>query len=241
MASIAAAIASPGATLLVMDVAFGAPRGLAPTLTGRPHAPALWDWIAARHEDDARNRTNYREVAAEMNSHFPGSGPFWGNGLAREVPGLPRKKPALPPHLPRHRETELAGRADGARPFPIWQLAGAGVVGAQSLTAMAMLARLRSHFGADLSIWPFDPPGKVTLAETYLSLQPEEVARRVARGRVKDAAQAGAMALGFLRLAKAGHLARLFAPGAAPEVLQEEGWYLGAGEAALVRSAFGLE
>ena len=31
------------------------------------------------------------DVAAEMNRVFPGVGPFWGNGLGRDIPDLPRK------------------------------------------------------------------------------------------------------------------------------------------------------
>ena len=235
---IAMAVSTGTQTLIVMDVAFGAPTGLAATITGQASAPSLWDWIADRHRDDASNRTNYRDVAAELNRHFKGPGPFWGNVQKAETRDLPRKKPTHPAGLPLHRQTEIAGRADGFRPFPIWQLAGVGAVGAQSLTAMAMLSRLRHRFAGTFGIWPFDPPRPVMLAETYLSLQPAETARRVRDGLVKDAAQAGAMAEGFYRLGQSGTLPHLFAPNAAGSILSEEGWYLGAGAAELVQSAF---
>ena len=96
---IADAVASGTRLLLACDFAYGAPRGLAERLTGKPQALALWDWLATRVTDTPRNVTNYRAVAAEMNRHFDGGGPFWGNGQTQDMQDLPRTKPALPAGL----------------------------------------------------------------------------------------------------------------------------------------------
>jgi hypothetical protein len=227
-------------TLVLFDFALGAPAGLAGRATGSARAPALWDWLAQRHEDDARNRTNYRLLAAELNGLFNGEGPFWGNGQKADIPGLPRRKPPLPDGITAHRRAEIIGHERGLVPKPIWQLAGAGAVGAQSLTGMAMIAELWREHAPKVVVWPFEPAetAPVVLAETYLSLLPGETLRRAGRGMVKDAAQASSIADGFLRLDRRGDLTRLFQPAAPPDLLAEEGWYLGAGQAALVQSAF---
>ena len=115
--------------LIGADFAFGYPAGFAAKLTGQPFALAVWYWLAARVADAPGNVTNYRSVAAGINALFDGDGPFWGNGEARQIAGLPRLKPALPPGLPLHRATDLAARAPGAFPKTVWQLAGAGVWG----------------------------------------------------------------------------------------------------------------
>lgn len=237
---ISAAVTANRRTLVVFDFALGAPNGLAQRATGRATAPALWDWLAERHEDDARNRTNYRHLAAQLNAMFDGEGPFWGNGQKAEIPGLPRRKPPLPDGLLAHRRAEIVGHERGLAPKPIWQLAGAGAVGAQSLTGMAMIAHLRREFTGHVAVWPFDEvaAAPVILAETYLSLLPAETTRRIEQGMVKDAAQATSIADGFLRLNREGLLGRLFQPDAPAPTLAEEGWYLGAGQAALVQSAF---
>ena len=227
-------------TLIVFDFALGGPAGLAARVTGRPWAPALWDWLAKRHEDDAGNRTNYRRLAARMNRVFEGDGPFWGNGQKADIPDLPRRKPRLPAGLVAHRRAELAGQERGLSPKTLWQLAGAGAVGAQSLTGMAMLSGLCAEFGTDLAVWPFHdrPDATLVVAETYLSLLPDETARRMRTGAVRDAAQAGAIADAFLNLSRQARIEPLFHVDAPDHVLVEEGWYLGAGRANLVQSAF---
>ncbi|MCB1396576.1 MAG: molybdopterin guanine dinucleotide synthesis, partial [Rhodobacteraceae bacterium] len=65
--------------LIGADFAFGYPRGFARALTGQDNALALWQQLADRLQDDARNRSNRLEVAAEINRGLPGLGPFWFN------------------------------------------------------------------------------------------------------------------------------------------------------------------
>lgn len=233
-----AALAANQRLLIAADFAFGAPLGLTQTLTGHPHALALWDWLAARITDTDQNATNYRAIAAQMNAPFSGDGPFWGNGQKHETPGLPRTKPAHPPELAEYRRAELAGRESGLWPKTLWQLAGAGAVGAQSLTGIPMLHRLRARHPAKTAVWPLEPSetAPVVIAEAYLSLLAPEVRAATQNGMVQDEAQTRLHAQAFLNLAKSGGLTPLMAPDHPAEILQSEGWYLGAGQAAAVRA-----
>jgi molybdopterin molybdotransferase len=234
-------LATEGRLLLAADFAFGAPAGFTQAVTGRPDALSLWAWLADKVQDDERNRTNYRDVAGQMNGLFEGGGPFWGNGAKVDIPGLPRTKPNHPAGLPEHRQAEIMGRESGLWPKTLWQLAGAGAVGAQSLTGMPVLERLRRRTPGHIAVWPIDAAAAtapIVMAETYLSLLGPQVKADMARGMVQDAAQVSRHAEAFLILSQRDQLARLFDPSVPSEVLAQEGWYLGAGQAALVQSAF---
>ena len=239
LAALCAESLAAGQSLLVgADFNVGAPRGLASRLTGRAEALALWSWLAAEVTDTDRNLSNYRAVAARINAAFPGGGPFWGNGARAEVPGLPRTKPPLPPGLHEHRATDLAGQTAGLWPKPIWQLAGAGAVGAQSLTGIPVLWRLRQRLGPDASVWPFEPPATpVVLAEIYASHLAPAVARLEAAGMVRDEAQVRLLSAALHNLAAGGGLAPLFRPAAPGDLLTEEGWTLGNGHLETLRTA----
>ncbi|NEX46190.1 molybdopterin guanine dinucleotide synthesis [Pseudotabrizicola algicola] len=224
-------------TLLIgADFAFGAPRGFIPQLTGQKTALSWWAWLAERMTDTAGNISNYRQIAAQMNSVFPEGGPFWGNGERADTPGLPRFKPPLPPGLAQHRATDLAARGPGSAPKPVWQLAGAGAVGAQVLTGLPMLHRLRLRFGASLSVWPFETATTpVVLAEVYPSLLASAVREKAAAGMVPDEAQVILLASALFALAPARRAALFSVPQPDPE----EGWILGAGHARLLQEALG--
>ena len=237
---VAGCLASGERLLLGVDASLGCPRGFARGLTGDDTALAVWGWLAARITDDPKNRHNLRTVAAEANARFGGDGPYWGNGAREDVQGLPRKKPALPGGLGEFRETELVARSDGARPKSCWQLAGAGAVGAQSLTVLPVLHRLRQRFSDALAIWPFEPPdAPVVVAEVYPSMLKAEVDAMLATTpeMVPDEAQVRLLAQALLRLSDRDGLAPLFAPDVADTILQEEGWILGAGHAIALRRA----
>lgn len=222
-AALRALAARPGRTLLGIDVALGFPAGFAAALTGQPAALAVWDWLGARVHEGPGATSNYRQVAAEANGHFPGAGPFWGNGAA-EVPGLPRRRAPLPPGLAPHRATELAARAGGAAPKSVFQLAGAGAVGAQSLTALPVLARLRHHQRA--RAWPFEATATApfVLAEVYPALIAPAVR---AAGGIPDRAQVELLSQALWAVMLAGGLGALLDGPADPE----EGAILGAGHA----------
>jgi hypothetical protein len=227
---VAATLAAGERLLLGADFAFGWPRGLAAALTGRAEALAVWDWLAAQVRETPGHGSTYREVAAAINRRFPGGGPFWGNGETRPTPDLPRRKPALPPGLAEHRATELAARDGTAVPKTVWQLAGAGAVGAQALTGVPVLWRLRTAFAPAVAVWPFEPPDRpVVLAEVYPSLLAAAVR---AEGGVPDAAQVRLLARALWRLGQRDDLAPLLDPGD-----PEEGAILGAGQADLLRRA----
>lgn len=226
--------------LLGADLVFGFPRGFAPALTGRPDALSVWAWLAAQIEDGRDNSNNYRGVAALANTTFSGDGPFWGNVAKAEVPGLPRRKPALPAELSEFREADVAVRAPGVNPTSVWQLAGAGAVGAQSLTGLPVLQRLRTRFGDVISVWPFETPDSpVVLAEIYLSLLTPEV-RALCAGNpamVPDEAQVRLLAQALLALSDRDALTPLFTLDQDPALLAEEGWTLGAGHQMALRAA----
>nr|WP_249139079.1 gephyrin-like molybdotransferase Glp [Actibacterium sp. MT2.3-13A] len=239
-ALVAEALAAGERLLIGADLSFGFPRGFAPALTGAAEALSVWAWLAARLEDGADNANNHRALAALANATFPGEGPFWGNAARAEVPGLPRRKPALPANLSEFRETDHACRAPGVTPSPVWQLAGAGAVGAQNLTGLPVLQRLRTRFGGAVSVWPFEAPdAPVVLAEVYLSMLSAEVRALCHENpaMVTDEAQVRLLAQALMALSRQDALAPLFAPDQPPALLAEEGWTLGAGQQMALRAA----
>ncbi|MDZ4096013.1 MAG: gephyrin-like molybdotransferase Glp [Paracoccaceae bacterium] len=238
---VAQTLAAGERLLIGADFAFGYPSGFARALTGQPYALAVWDHLAREVTDSPGNASNYRTVAARINAGFSGDGPFWGNGAKAETPGLPRLKPALPDGLAAHRATDLAGRGGGGWPKPVWQLAGAGAVGAQVLTGLPALQRLRRDFAGKIAVWPFEEAAgaAVVLAEVYPSLLAMDVRAHLATNpdMATDEAQVRLLAEAYARLSASGDLAALFAPLAPAEVLAEEGWILGAGQVMTLRGA----
>ena len=223
-------LASAGRVLVAFDIGFGFPAGFATRLTGQPSALAVWDWLAAHITDDARNRNNRFQVAAEMNRCFDGLGPFWGcpNGLI--LPDLPARGSLRHGHgLAELRATE----ALCAGAHPMWKLYTTGSVGSQSLLGQARLAGLRRALAPDVSVWPMQgAQGRIVLAETYLSLV-DPVVRQAQGYPCKDAAQVDLLARAFFQT----DLTPLLTPPAPDTLLQEEGWILGAGFAPLLCAA----
>ena len=216
--------AHPGRVLAGFDFPFGYPSGTAKALTGRADWQALWDLIADSLADYPDNSNNRFDAAAALNARMGGAGPFWGNGLKRDIDGLCRTRPAghgkIWPARARHAETLAPGAQE------VWKLSGAGSVGGQALTGIAMLNGLRRAL--DAKVWPFEDwrgTGHV-LAEIYPSLVAPHPAEAV-----KDAGQVRAMAEYLAALDLAGRLSALLdAPGAMPEaVRREEAIMLGAG------------
>ncbi len=213
-------------TLVGFDLCFAYPLGFARHLTGSDDPLQLWDWFAARVIDSPAANNRF-DLAGQINGRFPGIGPFWFNGLRRDIDHLPRKGSARHGHgLPEKRAADAA--AKGA--FSPWQLAGAGAVGGQAIMGFPTLARLRQHFGAALSVWPFQTPDTpIVLAETYFSLLP----LRPAPDTIKDAAQVSQYASLFARLPPAA-MDNLLDHKATPE-----GWVLGLGHASMLRDVHG--
>ncbi|MFT6784510.1 MAG: molybdopterin molybdotransferase [Dinoroseobacter sp.] len=218
--------------LIGFDFPFGFPAGIAAHVTGRADPFALWDWLAVRIED-APKANNRFDVAADMNALFDGIGPFWGNGLARDIYGLPRKGLARTADVPERRVAE--GVAKGA--FPLWQLAGAGAVGSQALMGLPVLARLRTRFGADLSIWPFEQNnGHICVIEVWPSLT---VKGTPPVGKIKDAWQVETVAMQIARLSQDALCGLLH--GDMPDMARaQEGWIFGLGQEALLMTETAL-
>ncbi|MGY9046216.1 hypothetical protein P775_25635 [Puniceibacterium antarcticum] len=200
------------------DFPFGYPAGFAAAVTGCADPLELWDWFEARIED-APKANNRFDLAAEINRGFGGKGPFWGNGLARDIDALPRTKAAYHNPFPERREAEQ--HAKGA--FACWQMAGAGAVGSQVFMGLPVLARLRRAFAEHLAVWPFEEPERdIALVEVWPSL----TVSAAREGVIKDAHQVAELAQKI--------------SGLAPEVLNqmlsvsapEEGWILGLGHEA---------
>jgi hypothetical protein len=215
---IAAALGAGERLLIGVDFPFGYPAGFARALTGRDDPLAVWNWLAVRIED-APKANNRFDVAGGVNLRLgAGRGPFWGNGLTRDVDGLPRTKRGYKTPFPDRRACEI--RAKGA--FTCWQLAGAGAVGSQVLMGLPVLWRLRARFRGRLSVWPFEPLGPpVALVEIWPGLI--ERAVKAAPDTIRDAAQVRllASALAALPAARLAEMLDVTAP--------EEGWILGLG------------
>ena len=100
-------------------------------------------------------------MAWDLNQRLGGrsEGPFWG---FLSHPRKPR------PYLwTEFRECEFQLKRRGLHPKPVFQLRGAGAVGAQSLLGVAAIARLRRILRA--RVWPFEPTAAadIVLAEVW--------------------------------------------------------------------------
>lgn len=199
--------------MICFDFPFGYPRGFAAALTGRADPLHLWDWFADRVEDTPRANNRF-DLAGEINRRFGGRGPFWANGLKRDIVGLPRtKRDYANPFVERRRAEVLAKGS-----FPCWQMAGAGAVGGQVMMGLPVLARLRHRFAGQISAWPFDPLDRpIALVEIWPSL----TLGSAPDGIIKDAWQVREVAndLAARPVAELDRLLDVVAP--------EEGWILG--------------
>lgn len=225
--TIAAERARGRRVLAGFDFPFGYPAGFAAALTGRADALALWDWFEARVRD-APKANNRFDLAGAINARLPGTGPFWGNALTRDIAHLPRRGRVRGGHgLPEFRAAET--RAPGT--FSCWQLAGAGAVGSQVIMGLPVLARLRRRFHA--AAWPFEPwqDAPLVLAEIWPGLIRPAV--RAAADPIPDRAQVRLLARAFARLAP-GRLAAMLRVDA-----PEEGWILGLGHESDLADAAG--
>lgn len=207
--------------LLGFDFPFGYPAGFLAAL-GLASVFDLWAHYDQALEDSPRGNNRFA-LADAMNARLPGPGPFWFNALRDELPHLPRKKP---PHAFPFAERRLAEtRATGA--FTCWQMGGAGAVGSQAITGMALLSRLRRDF--PVSVWPFEPLAQpIAMVEIWPGLVNSAVRAALHPGAIKDAVQVRVMVETVLAMQHAGRLAPALA--AVPDSARaEEGWIFGLG------------
>jgi precorrin-8X/cobalt-precorrin-8 methylmutase len=254
----------PAQRILVgFDLPYGCPQGFAVAAgIARPGSRdpwrALWRHLHHSIVDTDTNANNRFEVASSLNAAIgPGPGPFWGTTSDRYVTAtLARTKAPGFPHdcrggqaLVEHRLAEVELRCGGLRPFSVWQLAGAGSVGSQTLTGIPVLHGLRHHpaLRGRSRVWPFetgfdpDPGGTSTApgasapgAIVHAEIWPSELGRPdPALHPVKDAAQVLALGARLAALDAAGELAPRFAPrldrATAGTAVREEGWVLRVG------------
>lgn len=185
------------------DFAFGYPAGLARAMGPDADWRSIWAHLHDHLIDTPDNANNRFDLAASLNARFPGDGPFWGNGLARDIPGLPRRKPqgwgATLPDNRRLADTLAPGAQE------VWKLSGAGSVGGQSLTGQAALEGLRRRL--PVAVWPFEDhtQAPTVLAEIFPSLIPLNPALHP----IRDAAQVIGLAQALAAWDATGHLSTL--------------------------------
>ena len=203
------------------DFPFGYPAGFAAAVTGQDDPFALWDWLETRIED-ASTANNRFDLAAEINLQVGGQGPFWFNGLKRDIHGLPRTKSGYRNPFPDRRLAE--DRAPGA--FSCWQLGGTGAVGSQVLMGLPVLARLRRRFGA--AVWPFEP---LSTPLAFVEIWPSLTLGAAPKGQIKDAWQVSEIArmMSSLDEDALDRMLNVTAP--------EEGWIFGLGHEDELREA----
>ncbi|MBW4710567.1 molybdopterin molybdenumtransferase MoeA [Roseobacter sp. YSTF-M11] len=203
------------------DFPFGYPAGFAQALTGHQDPFALWDWLEERIEDSPTGNNRF-DVAADVNQRFGGHGPFWFNGLKREIAGLPRRKATYENPFEEKRRAEHLAR--GA--FSCWQLGGTGAVGSQVLMGLPVLSRLRRKF--DAAVWPFDTLDK---AIAFVEIWPSLTLGPAPPDQIKDAWQVREVArtISSLMPRQLETLLDVAAP--------EEGWIFGVGFEDVLRQA----
>jgi hypothetical protein len=217
-----------GRQLVGFDFPMGYPVGLAGRLTGRDDARALHGWLADRISDTPDNANNRFEVAAGINRALGGPGPFWGCPKGRPILHLPSLKAVDYGVVGLAEKRQVERENPPAK--PVWQLLGAGSVGSQALLGIPVVHRLAKSTGA--AVWPFEPPGPLTIAEVYPSLLAAAVT--ASGDPVPDRAQVRLLARALYALSRRNRLHPLFE---SPQIAVEEGWILGAGRAALLAEA----
>ena len=192
---IAAEISGPRRVLIGFDFPFGYPKGFVRQVTGKDDPFAIWGYLADALQDTPSGNNRF-QLAGQINARFPGVGPFWFNATQSDIPHLPRKGRERHGHgLPERRQAE--SRAKGT--FTCWQMGGAGAVGGQVMTGLAVLERLRRRFPDRIGTWPFDlEDQQVAFVEIWPSFLAAKV--RDAKDEIKDRAQVRLMARALSRL-----------------------------------------
>ncbi|NOC46267.1 gephyrin-like molybdotransferase Glp [Ruegeria sp. HKCCD7559] len=199
--------------LLGFDFPFGYPCGFARAMTGTDDPLVLWDWFDQQVEDSPKANNRF-DLAGRINLQFGGRGPFWMNGLRRDINGLPRTKSDYSNPFPNRRVVETLAKGS----FTCWQMAGAGAVGGQVMMGLPILNRLRHRFAGQISVWPFEPLDKPV---AFVEIWPSLTLGAAPDGRIKDAWQVEQVALTLSRLTEQELDAQLNVSAA------EEGWILG--------------
>jgi hypothetical protein len=169
-------------TMVGFDFPFGYPVGFGKHLTGSDDPLRIWEWFSKRVEDTPKANNRF-DLAGQINGTLPGIGPFWGNGLKRDIADLPRKGLTRTPN-PFAERREVEHLAKGA--FTLWQLAGAGSVGSQTIMGLPILTKLRIEFANKISVWPFEP---LITPIAFVEIWPTLYAGKTPTAMIKDAHQ----------------------------------------------------
>ncbi len=233
-----ARLVTKGKRVLVgFDFPFGYPAGTAQKLgfSGMSWRH-IWQLLSDLIQDDPENRNNRFEVAEELNRMMGKEPfPFWGNVREETRQYLLRRlrRPVGPYDLAEWRLCERRIRSTNS----VWQLAGAGSVGSQTLTGIPRVWQLRCdpRLAMASHIWPFetglvfDARPQIVFAEVYASL----IKHAEVTDKPKDAGQVVANTRYFANLDEDGRLGALFSGGEgltqAEKILveREEAWILG--------------
>jgi molybdopterin molybdotransferase len=212
------------------DFPFGYPTGFAKALTGSDDPLSVWEWLQGKITDTPKANNRF-DVAAEINALFEGVGPFWGNGLKRDIPDLPKKgNDRTRNPFAEKRRVEMQAKGS----FTLWQLAGSGAVGSQVLMGLPVLQRLRDQFPGKIAVWPFEP---LEAPIAFLEIWPSLIAKEVTGHDIRDAAQVKTLARIVSDMDARGTLQAALEKGRQET---EEGWILGVGCEDLMRNTGSL-
>ena len=202
-----------------------------------------WELLNRKLVDDERNQNNRFDVAESLNGKMGNEPfPFWGNVREEQRQFLKRRgrrefrSSDISSDIEEFRLCEKAcKRLTQTDPKSVWQLAGAGSVGSQTLTGIPRISQIQQAFSCQCGIWPFETglrhalEPRVLITEVYPSVvRPHKI-----NGKPKDAGQVSALGAHFARRDGRNELEQLF--GARNEfddeqrevVEREEGWILG--------------
>ncbi len=252
-------------TLVGIDVPLGVPPGLVDQVDPlasddsmstemRSRRQRWWDLVGQLLDDAADNANNRWSVGAELNRRIGAStGPFWGHPPGVVVPGLtPTKAPM--DTVAEWRLVEHRLRDQGFRPFSVYQLAYAGSVGSQGLTAIARLGSLcetAEATGCAVAVWPFDPVPRASCSLVLAEVWPSAFDVDLTVHPIRDAAQVLSTVMRTVRVDRSGALDHWMTRGWATAtdgstlsdeiitaVCDEQGWILGIGADGRVCSEF---
>ncbi|WP_136442108.1 gephyrin-like molybdotransferase Glp [Pacificoceanicola onchidii] len=185
--------------MIGFDFPFSYPRRFIETITGHPDPFSFWAYLE-QHIEDGPKSNNRFDLAGRLNQVTGGRGPFWGNGLKRDIPGLPRTQTGYHNPFPDRRTCEVAAKGT----FTVWQMSGAGSVGSQVFMGLPVLERIRQRFARQIAVWPFEPLDKpIALVEIWPGLINPAVRAATGPDDIRDAVQVKMLAGALANLAPA--------------------------------------
>jgi len=237
--------------LIGFDFPYGYPRGFASALGKDGQQPAwswTWDYWDARIRDEDDNWNNRFRVAAEANRLLSaGNHPFWGCPAGEAGENLSTRSLTRGPAtgastiLEDHRLAEdWLKRLRFGSIQSVWKLYTTGSVGSQSLMGIPRLKHLRFHpdLAAHSAVWPFETGFGLNNTEAQIlhaEIWPGILGKVYKeKGTYPDERQVKSLVRHFADLDEQGDLAAEFErpSGFSDEqihqIVEEEGWILGA-------------